>query len=157
MMIAHISIPADDTKLVAEVLADILEGEATPFPPAGPKGWKVWAGDGSIDLEVVERGALIKQGPVEGYWDKQPALVRHSEAHAAICVNRPEAEVIAIARRAGWTARHCERGGGFFSLAEVWVEESFLIEFLDPAQTAVYRERVHARGWKAKLAEMRPA
>jgi hypothetical protein len=33
--IAHASIPADNPKHVAEVLAEILSGEAMPFPPAG--------------------------------------------------------------------------------------------------------------------------
>ena len=31
--IAHASIPADDPRRVAEVLAEILDGEALPFPP----------------------------------------------------------------------------------------------------------------------------
>lgn len=152
-MIAHASIPATDTRKAAAVLADLLEGEATPFPPAGPNGWKIWAGDGDIDLEVVPRGATIHREADQANWRADATASRLSEVHLAVCVNRPESEVIAIAEKAGWPVRHCVRGG-IFSLVEVWVEDSFLIEFLDPAQTRQYKERVTAHTWKKKLAEM---
>ena len=42
MKIAHASIPADNPHAVAHVLADILQGEALPFPPAGPDAWMAW-------------------------------------------------------------------------------------------------------------------
>lgn len=155
MMIAHASIPADNPKLVAEVLADIMQGEAVRFPPAGPHAYQAWAGDGSTEIEVVPRGAMIKydENPQTG-WRPSGERHAHTECHLAICVDRPEAEIIAIAHKAGWPARHCERGGGFFSLVEVWVEGLFMIEFLDPAQTAVYKQRVTLKNWKMKLAEM---
>jgi hypothetical protein len=42
-----------------------------------------------------------------------------------------------------------------FSLTEVWVEGAFMVEVLDPAQTARYRERVTPQGWKQFLRQMR--
>jgi hypothetical protein len=72
---------------------------------------------------------------------------RWSDSHLAICVDRGKEEILAIAERAGWPARFCERGNGYFSLTEVWVDGAYLIEFLDPAQTAVYRERVTPAIW----------
>ena len=152
-MIAHASIPADDTGKTAMVLADLLQGEATPFPPAGPNGWKIWAGDGDIDLEVVPRGATIHRDADQANWRAEKAVSRLSEVHLAVCVNRPEREIIAIAEKAGWPARHCVRGG-IFSLVEVWIDGCFLIEFLDPTQTRDYKDRVNVRTWKKKLAEM---
>ncbi|HVY88602.1 MAG TPA: hypothetical protein VG942_07020 [Hyphomonadaceae bacterium] len=154
MMIAHCSIPADDPKKVAAVLAEIMGGEAVRFPPGGPDAYKAWSGDGLIDLEVVKRGSLICYGAEQAQWRPMPTSQTLSEVHVAIAVDRPEHEVIAIARKAGWPARHCERGNGYFSLAEVWVEGSFMIEFMDPAQTRIYRERVTLKNWKEKLVEM---
>jgi hypothetical protein len=154
MMIAHASIPADDTKKVATVLADIMQGEIVPFPPGGPNAYMAWSGDGQTELEIVQRGAVITYEDVQGNWRQGGAVQRGSEVHLAICVDRPESEIIAIAEKAGWPARHCERGGGYFSLVEVWVEGAFMIEFLDPAQTRTYKERVTLQNWKMKLAEM---
>ncbi len=113
-----------------------------------------WSGDGQTELEIVQRGAVIKYDELQGNWSQDGERHYGSEVHLAICVDRPEDEIIAIAKKAGWPARHCERGGGYFSLVEVWVEGVFIIEFLDPAQTRIYKERVTLQNWKQKLAEM---
>jgi hypothetical protein len=149
--IAHASVPADDPESVAKVLAEILQGEAMPFPPAGPSSWMAWSGDGNIEIEVAPRGHVLSYNEEPTYWKVERQTNRHSEAHLAICVERPEQEIIAIAARAGWPARHCDRGGGLFQLAEVWIEGAFMIEFLDPAQTARYREVVTPENWKRFL------
>jgi hypothetical protein len=155
--IAHCSIPSDDPQRAAQVLAEILLGEAIRFPPGGPHAWMAWSGDGEIELEIVPRGATLHVDADQGNRREDWPRARLNEVHLAICVSRPEAEILAIAKRAGWPARHCDRGGGYFSLAEVWVDGAFMIEFLDPAQTAVYRERVTPKKWKAFLAETRAA
>jgi len=154
MKIAHASIPADNPHAVAHVLADILQGEALPFPPAGPDAWMAWSGDGAIELEVAPRGHVITFGQDQG-WTPAAQPARFSEVHLAICVARPESEVIAIAQAAGWQAQHRERGNGIFSLCEVWVENSFMIEFLDPAQTARYEQMVTLENYK-KFMTRRP-
>jgi hypothetical protein len=154
MMIAHASLPADDTKKVASVLAEIMQGEIVRFPPGGPNAYMAWSGDGQTELEIVQRGAVITYGEQQGSWKQDGERHYGSEVHLAICVDRPESEIIAIAAKAGWPARHCERGGGYFGLVEVWVEGAFMVEFLDPAQTRVSKERVTLQNWKKKLAEM---
>jgi hypothetical protein len=155
MKIAHASIPADNPGKVAQVLADILEGEALPFPPAGPSAWMAWAGDSSIDIEVTPRGHVITFGHDQG-WAKTEQSTRYSEVHLAICVKRSESEIIKIAQAAGWQAKHCERGNGLFSLCEVWVENTFMIEFLDPAQTARYDQVITLENYKKFVAARRP-
>lgn len=155
--IAHASIPADNPEVVAKVLAEIMQGEATPFPPAGPNSWMAWSGDGEVELEIAPRGHVLAYGPDEGYWTAQNQGTRLSEAHLAICVARPAEEIIAIATRAGWPARACDRGGGLFQRSEVWVEGAFMLEFLDPAQTARYREVVTPENWKRFLQSMQSA
>lgn len=153
-MIAHASLPADDPERVAAILADIMQGESVRFPPGGPNAWMAWSGDEQTELEVVQRGAVLTYEEEQGNWRQDGSRQVGSEVHLAICVDRPEHEIMEIARKAGWPARHCERGGGYFSLVEVWVEGSFMIEFLDPAQTRIYKERVTLQTWKHKLAEM---
>jgi hypothetical protein len=140
--IAHASIPADDPKSVAHVLAEIMGGEALPFPPGGPQAWMAWSGDAAIELEVVQRGNLMTFGDEEGGWQPAVGAERRSEVHLAICVTRPASEVIAIAERAGWPARPCQRGNGLFELTEVWIEGVFMVEVLDPIQTARYEQVV---------------
>ncbi|MBL8549635.1 MAG: hypothetical protein JNJ73_06600 [Hyphomonadaceae bacterium] len=149
MMIAHASLPADNPKHVAGVLAEIMGGEALPFPPGGPDTWMAWSGDEAIELEIAPRGRLMTTDAAEGanWRDQRTGLPRGSEAHLAIAVERPLSEIMEIARRAGWTTGEYDRGG-FFKLAEVWVENAFLIEFLDPAQTAAYKASMTKANWK---------
>lgn len=155
--IAHASIPADDPQRAAEVLAEIMGGEAMPFPPAGADSWMAWSGDGAVEIEVSRRGLAMAYGKDQAEWRPDGVQRQLSETHIALCVERTASEVLEIARNAGWPARHCERGGGVFSLTEVWVEGAFMVEVLDPAQTAQYRERVTPQSWKKFLTEMRAA
>ncbi|HEY6982225.1 hypothetical protein [Reyranella sp.] len=152
--IAHASIPADDPKRVAEVLAEMMNGEAMPFPPAGKDGWMAWSGDGEVELEISRRGLAVTHGETQAEWRADGIARRFSEVHLAICVDRPAAEVLAIAKRAGWPARSCVRGGDVFPLTEVWIEGAFMIEVLDPQQTAHYRKVVTPENWKRFLKEM---
>ena len=157
MRIAHASIPADNPETAAHVLAEIMGGEALRFPPGGPDAWMAWSGDATIELEVVKRGHVLTYGPEQGNWVIGYEGDSRSEAHLAICVDRPAAEIVAIGMRAGWPTRHCERGNGIFSLTEVWVEGDFMLEFMDPAQTARYEEVITPENWKRFLPMMEDA
>jgi hypothetical protein len=153
MKLIHASIPADDPAKVAEVLAKMLGAEALPFPPAGPKGRMAWSGDGSISLEIVPRGNLIHRGDEEGGWRAVENPQRLSEVHLAIGVDKPAAEIVAIAEEADWPVRICARGEGLFELVEVWVEGAFMLEIFDPDQTAHYERVVTVDNLKKYLAE----
>ena len=149
MMIAHASLPAGNPRHVANVLAEIMGGEALPFPPGGPETWMAWSGDEAIELEIAPRGHTMTPDPVEGgnWRGRVPSPVPGSEAHVAIVVDKSLDDIVAIARREGWTTGVYDRGG-FFKLAEVWVENNFLIEFLDPEQAAAYRRNMTKANWK---------
>ncbi|MDX2237617.1 MAG: hypothetical protein NW203_08635 [Hyphomonadaceae bacterium] len=149
MMIAHASLPADDPERVAHVLAEIMDGEALPFPPGGPQCWMAWSGDEAIELEIVPRGRMMAPDDADGgnWRAAHPEAPRASEAHLAIAVRKPMSAIMEIARREGWRTGEYDRGG-FFRLAEVWVENAFLIEFLDPAQTAAYKASMTRANWK---------
>ena len=55
MQIIHASIPAGKLRLVAQILAEMMRGEAVPFPPGEPDSWIAWAGGGSTELEIMPR------------------------------------------------------------------------------------------------------
>lgn len=128
-----------------------------PFPPGGPDSWMAWSGDGAIELEIVRRGDVLARDEDQGNWRHVEQGQRLSECHLAIGVARPAAEIIAIARDAGWPARLCARGEGFFELVEVWVDDCFMLELFDPEQTAHYERVVTPASWKHFLAEMAQA
>jgi hypothetical protein len=152
MLIAHASIPSDNPEKAARVLAEIMGGEVTPFPPGGPDSFMAWPSDGKTFLEVIPRGRCLRYGTDEAeYRAGEDKEHRATETHLAICVERSEADILEIAERAGWPTRSCDRGNGTFQLVEVWVDGTFLIEFLDPAQTKGYQERVSLARWKALI------
>ena len=154
MQLIHASIPADDPHAVAQVLAEMMCGETLPFPPAGARGRMAWSGDGKVALEIVPRGNLIHYGSGEGEWRAVNDSQRLSEVHLAIAVDRPAVEILTIADRAGWPARICSRGEGFFELVEVWVEGAFMLEMFDPQQAAHYRRTVTVENLKNYLADV---
>jgi hypothetical protein len=149
MLIAHASIPADHPETAARVLAEIMGGEVTPFPPGGPGSFLAWSRDGKTFLELIQRGRTLRYGTDEAeYAPSRDPQHRSTEVHLAVCVERSEADILEIAERAGWPTRSCDRGNGTFQLVEVWVDGAFLIEFLDPVQARGYQERVTLARWK---------
>jgi hypothetical protein len=154
MRLIHASIPADDPRIVSEILAEMMDGEAIPFPPAGPHGRMAWSGDGNISLEIVPRGNLIHPGRHEGEWRPVGDPQRLSEVHLAIAVSRPATEIVSIADRAGWPARICSRGRGLFELVEVWVEGAFMLEMFDPEQVSTYERNVSLERLKKQMPPM---
>lgn len=114
MFIAHASLPADEPERTARVLAEIMGGEALPFPPGGQAMWMAWAGDGQIELEIAPRGVGMEPGKDGANWSHANGSPRRSsECHLAISVDRPADEIMAIARRAGWPTARYSRGDFF--------------------------------------------
>lgn len=150
MKIAHASLPADNPKHVAQVLASIMGGVALPFPPGGPDGWMAWSRDEAIELEITPRGRLMAPDDAHGGdWREQAVSpARRSEAHLAICVATPLDQVVELARQEGWESGVFDRGG-FFKVAEVWVENAFLIEFLDDEQARAYSNSMTVANWRS--------
>jgi hypothetical protein len=149
--------PADDPQAAARVLAEIMDGEAMCFPPGGPDAWMAWSGDAAIELEIVRRGRVLHRDDDQGNWRAAGEGQSLSEVHLAIAVERTAEDIARIAAEAGWPARLCARGGGIFELVEVWVEGSFMIEFLDPQQAAHYERAVTPQAWKNFLEQMQAA
>jgi hypothetical protein len=152
-MIHHISIAAQQPLSVAEVLAEIVQGQAVPFPfHEGSYIALTWDDYGTM-IEVLPQGSEFKPGSLT--WSgNNLAVSGHNAFHAAISVPTTEAQIYAIAQRAGWQVETCNRADQF-NVIEVWVENQQLLEFLPPAFATQYLAAVQPMALKQLLAELR--
>jgi hypothetical protein len=149
-VIAHVSLPAVNCARVAAVLAEIMDGGAVRFPPGGPDAYNCWSKTNDFQIVVTPCGQVMQAGPDEQIWASRAVPsgpARAYESHFAIAVQRRAAEVVALAQAAGWQARVCNRGG-FFDVVEIWVENAYLVEVLDPAQLEAYQRSMTVENWK---------
>jgi hypothetical protein len=144
-MIFHASIPADDPDRVARVLGELLGGGYSPFH-VGRHSFMARGGaddEHRTGIEVYPRDEVMMPGTgedamvQEGHLDNPP---RFGCFHLAVGTKLSKDEIIAIGRREGWRALYCSRGR--FDVVEFWVENSLMIEFLDPEMQAQYKALV---------------
>ena len=136
-MLLHASIPADNPEHVARVIAELWRGEMMPFTPH-PGAFMAWSGDDrGTELEVFPRGQVEFPSPGEVTVRKNPSPSPYSEVHFAMGTRLSFDEVLAIARREGWMAQRCDRGG-LFCIVEFWVENKFLLELLPDTEQQRY-------------------
>ena len=136
-MIHHLSIAARDPKHSAEVLAEIMGGQAVPFPPnpaAFSRCSSTTTAPGSRSTRPgpncsppARKGAALSGNPGRGG-------VRAT--HFALSVAADAGKVKQIAERAGWHCVTCNRGP--FHVIEVWVENDTMVEVLPPDFAAEY-------------------
>jgi hypothetical protein len=148
-MIFHASIPADNPEHVANVIAEIWNGEAFRFPP-WPGGFVAMAGDErGTTIEVYPRAHTIApnegEGPARTQAEAAPS--RYGCFHLAVATKRAPEEIFAIAQREGWRAVRCSRGG-HFDVIEFWVENSLLIEVLTSEMQRDYQSKVNLDIWR---------
>lgn len=67
-----------------------------------------------------------------------PNTLKYSQVHINMQTALIYAEVLALARREGWTARICDRGG-LFELVEYWLEDKFMLELNQIVKTEMNR------------------
>ncbi|MBS1213225.1 MAG: hypothetical protein H6R26_1842, partial [Proteobacteria bacterium] len=121
-MIHHISISAHEPQRVASVLAEIMNGQAFPFPPH-PGSFIALCDDGhSTAIEVYPLETVMMPGPEyeEVRFDTSQPPAGFIATHAAVSVSLDEARIKEIAKREGWRAVTCDRGG-LFLVIEFWV------------------------------------
>ena len=151
-MIFHVSIDADQPRHVAEVLAEIWGGQATPFPPVVAGSWVAMAGDErNTTIEVYPRGTELM--PAEGDADSYGIIGapdRHSATHIAIATRLDREAVYAIAQREGWPVKYRKRGGAF-GVIEFWIEGSRMIEILTPEMQNEYLGAMTVENWNGLL------
>lgn len=141
-MIHHLSLPAENPEHVASVLAEILDGKATPlFPDTGT--FAAWSKDDhGTAIEVYPYGFKMRPGKDAGPVDMtaEAAPADFTETHAAISVSLNTEQLLAIAKREGW--RSLEHNRGPFRVVEFWLENRVLIEFFTPEMQKEYTQAV---------------
>lgn len=130
-MIHHISIAAHDPAHVAQVLAELFQGQAVPFPQhLGSYIAFLFDTHGTM-IEVHPKGTELKPGLQQASHNHNPHASPYTATHAAVSVPIREAQIQAIADREGWQMKHCRRQG-YFEVIEFWIENQVLIELLTP-------------------------
>jgi len=149
-MLFHASIPADDPRRVARVIAELWGGQALQFPPF-PGAYIAMAGDERRTVvDVYPRGREHVPAPGEYAVRTNPAPSPHSEVHLAIGTVLSVDAVIALARRESWLAQRSSRGG-LFDVVEFWIENKFLLEVLPQAEQQRYVENLTVAGFRARF------
>jgi hypothetical protein len=144
-MIFHASIPADDPERVARVLGELLGGGYSPFH-VGRRSFMARGGaddEYRTGIEVYPRDEVMMPGSGDDEMVRQSHLEnppRYGCFHLAVGTKLSKDEIMSIGKREGWRAIYCSRGP--FDLVEFWVENSLMIEFLDPDMQAQYKARV---------------
>jgi hypothetical protein len=152
-MLFHLSIDAENPRLVAQVLARLMGGKATPFPAVTDGSWVAHGGDDRNTLiEVYPRGTLLVEGPGGAVGLPGPSM-RRSATHFALATPLTEDEVHAIARWEEWPVETHSRGQGAFDVIELWLEGTRLAEILTPEMQQAYLQNVTLGGWEAMLAQ----
>jgi hypothetical protein len=156
-MIHHISIAAEHPQHVAQVLAEIFQGKAVPFPhnPGSymavvekdlacvqvyPIGTQIIPGseqDGcnfvGVDVGVsLPSGGSLPLGTASPLENRSPQPSQFTPFHAAIFVPISQAEIERIGAREGWRVVRCRRGGLVDVLLEFWVENRLMLELVPP-------------------------
>jgi hypothetical protein len=153
-MLFHVSIDADDPQHVAEVIAEIWGGVATPFPPVIEGSWVALAGDDRNSMvEVYPRGTKLVES--QGDVDAHGVIAlsdRRTATHAAIGSKLSTEQVMAIVAREGWPVKYRKRGD-VFGVLEIWIEGTQMIEVLTEEMQAEYRS-ITPEHWFGMLRSM---
>lgn len=156
-MLFHMSIAAENPRHVAGVLAELIGGEALPFPPVSNDGWMALADDGhGTSVEVYPAGTLLREADGDADAYGEPGGLDHFTAsHGALGTALDLERVLAIAQREGWPAKYRKRGG-MFGVVELWIESRQMMEILTPDMQAEYVATMTRTTWGARLAAGRP-
>lgn len=157
-MLFHVSIEADEPQNVANFFAELWDGAALPFPSVTPGSWAAHSGDSrSTMIEIYPRGTELHE--VEGDNDAEGVRVavrrRHNATHFAAATRLSQTEVIALAKRYGWTGKYRKRGN-VFGVIEIFVEGCQMIEVLTDEMQREYTTAITIENWKRML-EVQPA
>jgi hypothetical protein len=114
-MIIHASIPADDRERVARVIAEVGRGDRGSTIDVAPRGKEVVPAETSMSFQI----------------NASPSPHRGVQLNLATPLSLDEA--LGIAKREGWTARVCDRGG-VFNVIEFWLENKFMLELMTDAE-----------------------
>jgi hypothetical protein len=137
-MILHASFTVGVPRSAAEALAELMAGEAFPFPEFGEDAWIAMSGDGHGTLvEFLQRGTEFHYVPGGTVAHRRGEKTRESGCHILIETPYHEAGVLAIADERGCRAHRAKHGP--VELIEFWIEDCLLIEVATPPMAAAYK------------------
>lgn len=135
-MIHHVSIPACDPRHVAQVLAELMDGNCYPFPGAIQDSWMAVSGDrvGTM-IEVYPADVTLQPGRDDG---EQVVATRNQAApstvafHVLLSVRTDLGTIERIGKREGWRTKLYGRGAPgqapLFHVVEFWIENRIMLE-----------------------------
>lgn len=137
-MILHVSYTVASPRSAAEAVAQLMAGEAFPFPELGQDAWIAIAGDDHGTLvEFLLHGTefhYVSGGTVAHLYGEKK---RQSGCHILIETPFDVARVLAIAEERGCRAHRANHG--HIEVIEFWIEEHLLVEVVTPDLAAAYR------------------
>jgi hypothetical protein len=138
-MIHHISVSAQNPQHVAQVIAEIIKGQAVPFPGYQNSYMVVAMDEHGTAIAVLPAGVEIRPGfdRDECSFMQNLDASKFTATHAAVSVPTSQTEIEQIGKREGWRVVRCNHLS-LFDVLEFWVENHLLIEFLTPEMTAQY-------------------
>jgi hypothetical protein len=137
-MIHHISIDADNPLRVAQVLAEIWQGQAYQFLVPGSYAVLPFDTYGT-HIVVFKAGDVWVPGAAAESAQVRPAPPSNFVAiHAAVSVPTSQSQLEAIGQREGWRVLVRQPGTAPFGVIEFWVENRILFEFLPPGFAPQY-------------------
>lgn len=147
-MILHASIVADEPKVAAHTLAQLLGGIALPVGP-GDGTWSAIGPEpiGNL-ISVLSRGSEFHRSE-EHVETRVGAPVRHSAYHMLIDTQLSEEEVLSLAKVRGCHAQRARHGA--FDVIEFWIDDCLLIEVVTPELGKRYRETIRSEELRARL------
>jgi len=150
-MIHHISIAVNNPLHVAQVLAELCQGEFAPFPPCEGAYMVLPLDVNGTMIELLPRGTeLVPRTGDAVQFAQNPNSSAYAATQAAIAVPVREEEIRAIAQREDWHVVRCDREG-YFEVIELWVENHLLLELLPPAIASQYLSFMHPKTLKSFL------
>lgn len=151
-MLFHVSIDVRNPERVAQVLGELLGGEALPFPPVAEGSWVAFAADDrNTAIEVYPRGTQLIEAPGDVSALGVPGEGGLSATHFAMATLMTADQVFTVAEREGWPAKL--RQGDGFSAIELWIESDRMVEVLTAEMQAEYLAAFTPANWRTVLAE----
>lgn len=152
-MIHHISLAVRNPLHVAEVVAELWQGRAIPFPNHPGCYMALTLDPYGTAIEFLPKGTVFEPGSSlePGHFSEpNPNADSYTATHVNLAVPISEAKIYEIADREGWRAVRCNRGG-FFELIEFWVENEVLLELVPPNMMQQYLLTVQPENLKELL------
>jgi len=151
-MIHHISIAAQNPQHVAQVLAEVMQGQMAPFPP-NPGSFMALALDDlgtMIEVYPANTELMPGSGSEEVKFSRSAIANAFCATHIALSVPTEQAQIEHIAEREGWRAVRCNRDD-LFEVIEFWVENRMMIELLTPELAPRYVALMQPDNLKANM------